>query len=126
MPFDNPHQVPTGDVELLMDARDRICMRSLWVQGRFSDGDRHCLVAALSLACGSDSFQTPNQTELQLARLLAKQLPANTPLWAKVRLIPPRQRLMWFNDDLRTSHDDVLALLDRTIAHLPSKVVQHV
>ena len=28
------------------------------------------------------------------------------------------QRLMWFNDDSRTSHEDVMALFDRTISHL--------
>ncbi len=126
MPFDNPHQVPTGDVELLMDARNRICTRGLWVQGYFSNGNRHCLVAALSLACGSNSFQAPSRTELRIARLLVEQLPAKTTLWAKIRLLPARQRLMAFNDDLRTRHEDVLALFDRTIAHLHSKVVHYV
>jgi hypothetical protein len=122
MPLDNPHQAPISDLELLMDARDRICVDVLWVQGRFSDGDRHCLVAALSLACGNHSFRAPNQTERQLARLLANQLPRKMPLWAKIRLVPARQRLMSFNDDPRTSHEDVIALLDRTIGHLASKV----
>jgi len=27
---------------------------------------------------------------------------------------------MWFNDDSRTSHEDVMALFDRTISHLAS------
>jgi len=31
-----------------------------------------------------------------------------------------RQRLMWFNDDSRTSHEDVMALFDRTISHQAS------
>ena len=56
MPFDAPYQTPFGDIELLTDARSRISNRKSWVQGRFQDGDRHCLVAALSLACGSRSF----------------------------------------------------------------------
>ena len=47
MPFDSPYQMPLGDIELLMDARSRICERNSWVRHRFEDGDRHCLVAAL-------------------------------------------------------------------------------
>ena len=65
MPFDAPYQTPFGDIELLTDARSRIANRNLWVRHRFEDVDRHCLVAALSLACGSRSFQLPNQTEKQ-------------------------------------------------------------
>ena len=75
MPFDAPYQTPFGDIELLTDARSRISNRKSWVQGRFQDGDRHCLVAALSLACGSRSFHMPNRTEKRLARLIAKQIP---------------------------------------------------
>ena len=56
MPFDAPYQTPFGDIELLTDARRRISSRKTWVQGSFQDGDRHCLVAALSLACGSAAF----------------------------------------------------------------------
>ena len=35
MPFDNPHQTPFGDLELLMEARGRISSRDTWVQGHF-------------------------------------------------------------------------------------------
>ena len=38
MPFDGPYQMPFGDIELLMDARSRICDRECWVQGRFQTG----------------------------------------------------------------------------------------
>ena len=115
MPFDAPHQTPFGDIELLTDARSRISDRRTWVQGSFQDGDRHCLVAALSLACGSRSFHVPNRTEKRLVRLLATRLPSNGPFL--IRFVA-RQRLMWFNDDSRTSHQDVMALFDRTISHL--------
>jgi hypothetical protein len=87
------------------------------VQGRFQDGDRHCLVAALSLACGSRSFHVPNRTEKRLARLLATRLHPDGPFLIR---FGARQRLMWFNDDSRTSHEDVMALFDRTISHLVS------
>ena len=53
MPFDAPYQTPFGDIELLTDARSRICNRKSWVQDHFTNGDRYCLVAALSLACAS-------------------------------------------------------------------------
>jgi hypothetical protein len=121
MPFDNPHQAPIGDLEILTDARARIDSENSWVKGRFKDGDRHCLVAALSLACGSRSFNIPNKTERRLVRLLVKQLPPDTPFWARIRFAPARQRLMAFNDDSGTSHGNVVALLDQAISDLASK-----
>jgi hypothetical protein len=118
MPFDNPHQTPFGDIEILTDARNRISDQDKWIKGRFRDGDRHCLVDALSLASGSRGTDLPNWTERRLARLLAKQLRPRSRIWNKVPLIPARQRLFWFNDRLRTSHDDVMALFDRAICDL--------
>jgi len=120
MPFDAPYQTPFGDIELLTDARSRISNRKSWAQGRFQDGDRHCLVAALSLACGSRSFQMPNRTERRLARLIAKQIPLHAPFMTRCGLIPARQRLMSLNDYPGTTHEDVLVLFDRTIGHLAS------
>jgi hypothetical protein len=120
MPFDAIYQTPFGDIELLIDARSRIANCKSWVQGRFQDGDRHCLVGALSLACGSRSFHVPNRTEKRLARLVAKQIPPDAPFMTSCRFIPARQRLMSLNDDHRTRHQDVIALFDRTISHLMS------
>jgi len=118
MPFDNPNQAPFSDLELLREARSRISGRDRWVQGRSQDGDRRCLVAALSVVSGSRSFTMPNRVERGLARVLATQLPPTARSWTRLRCIPARQRLMWFNDDPRTRHEDVMALFDRTIHHL--------
>jgi len=123
MPFDNPHQAPIGDLERLTDARSRISSQSMWVQGSFRDGHRHCLVAALSLASGSRDINMPNRTERRLARLLARHLPPKRLFWIRIRLVPARHRLMAFNDNTRTSHEDVMALFDRTIHHLASKIL---
>ena len=60
MPFDNPHQAPNGDLQILMEARDRISDRANWLKRSFRDGDRYCLVGALSEACRSRSFNGPN------------------------------------------------------------------
>lgn len=120
MPFDFPHQAPVGDLEILVDARARMSGENMWVKGRFEDGDRHCLVAALSLACGSRSFNIPNRTERRLARLLAKQLSPDLPWRMRSRLVPARSRLMSFNDYPRTRQGDVDALFDRTISCLVS------
>ena len=122
MPYDNPPQLPVGDIDILIDVQSAISHRNTWVQNRFRDGNRKCLVAALSLACGSPAFSQPNPTERRLARVLAKELPSNAPLGTRLRLIPARQRLMWFNDHNRTAHADVLALLDRAINHMASKM----
>ena len=88
MPFDNPHHTPIGDLEILMNARNRVSIQSTWVQGSFRDGDRHCLVAALFLACGSRSLAIPNRKERRLARMLANQLPSRAPFRTMIRLIP--------------------------------------
>ena len=126
MPFDNPHQTPFGDLELLMDARSRISNPNTWTKSRFRDGDRHCLVAALSLESGSRSFRMANRTERRLAGILAKQLPPSRLLLMMMTFIPPRRRLIWFNDSFRTNHGDVMALFDRTIHHVASKVPRYV
>jgi hypothetical protein len=120
MPFDNPHQTPYGDLELLIEARGRISSREAWVRGHFRRGGRYCLVAALSLTCGSRSFGMPNRTELRLSRLIAMQMPSDAPFWIRHRFMPARRRLIAFNDDLFTHHEDVIALFDRAIEHLAS------
>ncbi len=122
MPFDNPHRMPFGDADLLENARRRISSEANWVQGRYQDGTRRCLVAALSLASESPSFNLPNRLERRLARRLAAHLPSQRGFWARMRLCTPRQRLMWFNDDPRTRHDDVMDLFDRAIDHLKSRM----
>ena len=81
MPFDNPHQTPFGDLELLMEARGRISSREAWVRGHFQKERRYCLVAALSLTCGSRSFGVSNRTELRLSRLVAMHMPPDAPFW---------------------------------------------
>ena len=120
MPFDNPHQMPFGDLELLMEARGRISSRYTWVQGHFQRDGRYCLVASLSLTCGTRSFGMPNRTEQRLSRLIAKQMPSDAPFWIRHRFMPARRRLIAFNDDLFTHHEDVIALFDRAIEHLAS------
>ena len=118
MPFDNPHEAPVGDLEILFDARTRISRTELWTKGRFRDGDRLCLVAALSRACLSRGFKFSSGTERRLCRLIARQLKPVSPWWMRIRLFPARDRLVLFNDHAATTHDDVLVLLDRTISHL--------
>ena len=119
MPFDNPHQTPFGDFERLMEARDRISSREAWVQGHFFRKEgRYCLVASLSLTCGSHSFGMPNRTELRLSRLVAMQMPPDGPFWIRLKFMPARHRLISFNDGPLTRHEDVMALLDRAIDHL--------
>jgi hypothetical protein len=120
MPFDNPHQTPFGDLELLLDARRLISDRGHWVKRRFQDGNRRCLVAALSSVSVSKGSRLASRVERRLSRLLALQLPSRV-LWSRVKIIPARQRLMLFNDDPGTRHEDVVALFDRAIDDLTVK-----
>jgi hypothetical protein len=122
MPFDNPHETPFGDLELLRDARSHISDKRDWVQGRYRDGDRYCLVATLTMVAKSSTFHTPNQVERRLARLLAAQLPSQVPFWGRMKCFTGRQRLIWFNDCPGTKHEDVMALFDKAIDHQTSKV----
>jgi hypothetical protein len=117
MPFDNPHQTPFGDLELLLDARRLISDRGRWVKRRFQDGNRRCLVAALSSVSVSQCSGLASRVERRLSRLLARQLSSRV-LWSWVKIIPARQRLMLFNDDPGTRHEDVIALFDRAIDDL--------
>ena len=126
MPFDNPSQAPIGDVAILIDARSRIADPSRWLKHGFQDGDRHCLVAALSLACGSRSFDDPNETERRLTKHLAKQVPLNRGFGKWAALVGPRHGLMMFNDHRRTRHDDVMGLFDRAIDHAAMKAPLYV
>ena len=117
MPFDNPHQTPFGDIELLQDARHLISDRRDWVQDRFQDRNRRCLVAALSSVSGNRGFDLPNRVERRLTRHLATQLPSRT-FWSRMNFFTARRRLIWFNDDRHTRHEEIIALFDRTIDKL--------
>jgi len=126
MPFDNPFEGAFGDIQILMDARSHISSKGDWVKGCFRNCHRHCLVAALSVVAGSPNFNTPNRVERRLAGLLAAQLPSGSAFWARMRFFTARQRLMWFNDDPRTKHEDVMALFDRAVDHLTSRVPAYI
>jgi hypothetical protein len=126
MPFDNPSQAPVGDVAILTDARGRIADPSRWLKHGFQDADRHCLVAALSLASGSRSFDNPNEAERRLAKQLAKHVPLNRGFAKWAALVSARNGLMMFNDHRRTRHDDVMGLFDRAIDHAAMKAPLYV
>jgi hypothetical protein len=122
MPFDNAFEGPFGDIEILMDARRRIADSGHWLRGQFRYRDRHCLVAALSVASQSPGFDRPNQTERRLARTLVRQLPRTAGISKYLIFATARYRLATFNDRRRTQHEDVLELFDRTIEHLQARV----
>ena len=124
MPFDNPHELPFGDLEILRTARSQISNKGSWMKCGFQKGDRLCLVAGLSVAAGSPNFDNPNRIERRLARILVAQLPPTAPLLTRLRVYPVRRRLMRFNDHRRTRHEDVLAVYDRAIDHLAHKTAE--
>jgi hypothetical protein len=122
MPFDIPYDSPFGDIRVLIDARSRINDKHHWLQRQFRYRDRHCLVAALSVASQSPGFDRPNQTEQRLASVLVRHLPRRAGLSKFLIFATARYRLTTFNDRCRTQHEDVLELFDRTIEHLQAKV----
>jgi hypothetical protein len=125
MPFDAPQQTPFGDIELLLHARRLISDRGHWVKRRFQDGNRRCLVAALSSVSVSQGSGLASRVERRLSRLLARQLQSRM-FWSRMKILPARQRLMLFNDDPRTRHEDVVALFDRAINDLTIKAPVYV
>jgi hypothetical protein len=126
MPFDNPHEKPFGDIELLLAARSRISSGDHWIKRQFQNGDRYCLVAVLSVTAGSQSYNHANRVERRLTRLLAKQLAWSFAFLTVKSLFTARWHLMCFNDNPRTTHEDVMALFDRTIDHLAVKAPVYV
>jgi hypothetical protein len=118
MPFDNPPQGPLSDLEILMDARSRIDSPDRWLKGDLRKGNRHCLVAALAMACRNPQFDQPSGTERRLILAMARQLPRGLGRLQRMICFKPMQRLIRFNDSRRTTHNDVMALFDRTIQHL--------
>jgi hypothetical protein len=124
MPFDNPHELPFGDLEILRTARSHVSNKGSWMKCGFQKGERRCLVAALSVAAGSPNFDNPNRIERRLARILVAQLPPTAPLLTRFRVYPVRRRLMRFNDHRRTRHADVLAVYDRAIEHLAHETTE--
>jgi hypothetical protein len=121
MPFDNPHRTSFGDLDVLEDARSRICSEDRWMKRRFQVGERLCAVVALSLAAGSRHFNLPNRTERRLTRLLAARIPPTRPLFKRIPLVSARQRLIRYNDSSGTSHQEMMVLFDRAIHHLASE-----
>ena len=122
MPYDNPQHIPYGDMEILTAARDRIAHRDHWGQSRFQDGERCCLLEALRWAREVyGKLDDPSgEAEQRLYMLLLAQLPRKAGIRTRMKFIPPRYRLMIFNNSLTTYHDDVIELLNRTIRHLES------
>ena len=43
-----------------------------WTKRRFQDGDRYCLVASLSVASGSQGYNSANRVERRLTRVLPR------------------------------------------------------
>ena len=118
MPFDNPLPGPLTDIEILADARSRIDNPDCWQKGHFRKGHRHCLVAALEVACNNPQFDEPSRTERRMTLAMARQLPRGRGSLQRMICFNPRKRLIRFNDRSRTTHADVIALSDRTILHL--------
>ena len=112
MPFDNPHQ---GAIRRSRTAgggsRSHLQQGHLEFKAISRKEGAYCLVASLSSTCGSRSFGMPNRTELRLSRLVVMQMPPDAPFWMRHRFLPARRRLIAFNDDLLTQHEDVMALL---------------
>jgi hypothetical protein len=104
-------------VEILLDARSRIDDPHCWLKGEFSK-ENGSLVAALALACRNPQFDQPSRTGRRLILVMARQLPRGCSRLQRIICFRPMHRLMRFNDSPRTTHDDVIALFDRTIQHL--------
>lgn len=103
--------------DVLRRAKEVLLQRG-WHRGEFcSDltgkAGRVCLVGALGVAVNGQPFCDSNDGTVPAARVIRDQLGALGRAYGLVALP------MW-NDDEAGSIDDVIALLDRAIASLPS------
>lgn len=115
MPFDNSHEEPFGDIELLRRAKGLINTPDKWTKHVFfNDRGGYCAVAALSLACTGlvDRRLTPQGR--RLASHLCRELPWRKLLW----FLTARAKLISFNDYGPTTHADMMHVFDRAIDRL--------
>ena len=62
MPFDNPHELPFGDLEILRAARSRVSDKGSWLKCGFQKGNRFCLVAGTIRGGGEPQLRQSEPT----------------------------------------------------------------
>lgn len=117
MPFDAMVAQSPSDADLLCRARSYIDTPNRWLKGAYmiKSQRRYCATAALAKACNVRRFWRSNNQLRHLTRLLVKELPREGVFsrWC----LTSRARLVHFNDQATTSHQDMMALFNRAITH---------
>jgi hypothetical protein len=112
-------QAGQGTREVLAKARSLV--ESGWHQGSLTDGcGNYCLRAAVSLAAGSfvDQDGAVGYLRYDPSDHVYEAYVADYDAQRVVRQFLPEgyESLVVFNDDLQTTHGDVLAVMDKAIA----------
>jgi hypothetical protein len=106
MPFDSAPEIKE-ELRVLDRMREILAMPDKWCKGNVRDGDAVCVAGALYVADGSEPDAPLIVTTLSLAAMKS---------WgALVRTSRDDSGLFpaEFNDDPRTTHSDILSLIDR-------------
>lgn len=107
----------TGEVaEILRSARDII--RQGWCQHRAQDGNKYCMIGAVFKAqTGQSYMNAPTPAGREALYLLMKSLPW-TPVPENAQYDWAAQVIPKFNDDDKTTKEDVLTVFDKALAEL--------
>lgn len=116
MPFDNPHEIPFGDIELLKMARCYIEDPRKWIQGRYIHGTRYCAIGALGMATCNRVWPLSHQGN-RLARRLCQEMSYPRRLLSYISTA--KIALISFNDS--SEHKDVIAIFDKAISRLETQ-----
>lgn len=103
-----------NEIEIIQGAREILSDPKRWKKHGWGDSSRCCLEGALGVAaCGNAYALVEDTVDEVLARaeeLVRKHAASNRPYDVA--------DLATFNDDDATTHEDVLTLLDKTLADL--------
>jgi hypothetical protein len=104
-----------NEVELITAAREILSDPNRWHKGFLEsfDGAKVCMLGALDRASGNYLLRS-NPARVGVENLIEAHLPGGVSAWRGKDLVP----IAAFNDDPATTHEDVLTLLDKTLADL--------
>jgi hypothetical protein len=120
MPFDNPRPGPLTDIEILVGCAKSDRQPELLAEGPLQEITPALPHRRTGVACNNPQFDEPSRTGRRMTLAMARQLPRGWGRLQRMICFRPRKRLIRFNDNPRMTHDDVMALFDRTIQHLGS------
>lgn len=101
-----------NEVDIIKGAREILSDPRHWCKGGYTDGKEcYCILGAMSMAAHGNPYAFGVEYQTTLARA-AEMVAQHTPF------DPSAYTAATFNDDPITTHQDILNILDKTLADL--------